>query len=265
MTPLAHKIVNELTLPLKRRAFVDAAGMLPKMESIHCFECTAVREASDSLARELYAEGGCPMSDVLAFLPAPKTWIECQYPDGLRIGTLLLDDGDGKNFQVWLAGAESSRLFSWQRGALVPYGTSSQYGTFQPILNPGGEGLVSGGDVTHLVPLVYGFLALINTPRIIGRRQHMPHAGLQKRLLRSGVQGKYPLHAWTEILLEVHPPVIDGEEHEAHLTGKRALHFCRAHLRIKNGRLERVRAHWRGDPALGMKQSRYRVVPGNTA
>ncbi len=47
-------------------------------------------------------------------------------------------------------------------------------------------------------------LALINTPRIVGQRTHAPHRGLQKRLLRGRRPiGKFPLRAWTEILLRI--------------------------------------------------------------
>lgn len=106
-------------------------------------------------------------------------------------------------------------------------------------------------------------LAMINTPRIIGRRQYMPHAGLQRRLAAAkGMVGKFPLHAWTEIKLEVRPPEEAGDaEHQTYLTGEKALHFCRAHLRVRLGKLEYVRSHWRGNPALGIKQSRYTLVP----
>jgi hypothetical protein len=74
--------------------------------------------------------------------------------------------------------------------------------------------------------------------------------------------GTFPLRAWTEIKLEVCPPKWAGDlpENETHFTGTRALHFCRAHARIRLGRLEFVRAHWRGDPALGIKRSRYRLT-----
>ena len=123
---------------------------------------------------------------------------------------------------------------------------------------------------TQFMPLVgrlsaglYGALALINTPRVIGRKQHMPHAGLQKKMAAArGMVGKFPLRGWTELTLAVSPPAVDGQEHEVRLTGGKALHFCRAHLRIRLGQVELVKPHWRGDPALGIKQTRYRVAPG---
>lgn len=113
--------------------------------------------------------------------------------------------------------------------------------------------------------VAYAILAIINSPRIVGRRTHRPHAGLQRALRRArglGV-GKFPLRGWTEIILEITPPQVDvsGRVHETRLTGRRALHFVRQHLRIRNGGLELVSAHWRGDAALGIKRSRYKVVP----
>jgi hypothetical protein len=89
---------------------------------------------------------------------------------------------------------------------------------------------------------------------------------LEKRL-REGhlIAGRYPLGAWNEILLHVTPPQeADDTEHEAHLTGSRALHFVRCHLRIRLGQLELVSAHWRGDAGLGIRRSRYRLE-GNIA
>ena len=46
MTPLAHRIVKELTLPMKRRTFKDGCNLLKNMDDIHCFECTEIKELS---------------------------------------------------------------------------------------------------------------------------------------------------------------------------------------------------------------------------
>ena len=54
---------------------------------------------------------------------------------------------------------------------------------------------------------LYAALALINSPKVIGRRQHLPHAGLERKLTKSmGMTGKFPLHAWTEIFLDIGEP-----------------------------------------------------------
>jgi len=41
----------------------------------------------------------------------------------------------------------------------------------------------------------------------------------------------------------------------------KAFHFCRGHVRrLSSGVVTRVRAHWRGDPSLGVCQADYRVA-----
>jgi hypothetical protein len=52
----------------------------------------------------------------------------------------------------------------------------------------------------------YGILSLINSPRIIGQRGHYPHGRAEReRLKKLKLIGKFPLWAWTEILLRVTP------------------------------------------------------------
>jgi hypothetical protein len=111
---------------------------------------------------------------------------------------------------------------------------------------------------------LYAVLALINSPRVIGQRQHMPHERIEREKLKAlGLVGKFPLRAWTEILLSVAPPDDRTGEpsNEAHLTGEKCLHFCRTHLRVRLGQLEYVEGHYRGNPALGFKRSRYKLEP----
>lgn len=246
MTPLALRIVKELTLPVKRRTFDDRAGLMKRMDDVHCFECTEVHD----LALELwgaFVRGGADGDRV--FLPAPKTWIEIKTPIGRRMG-FLLEERRG--------GSEATVRCSFEQGSVDEIGW---IGLRDRAWTPAQMSLEkSTADVTGLL---YALLAIINTPRIIGRRQHMPHRGLERRLTRAmGVQGKFPLNAWTEIKLQVSPPKdMSGDAStEAHLTGQKALHFCRSHIRIRLGRLEVVRSHWRGDASLGIKRSRYKLA-----
>jgi len=269
MTPLAQKIVNELTLPKKDRQFQDKAGMLDVLTEAHCFDTTAVHEIAVSLGRD-FAKHPDHVGR-LAFLPAPLTWIEFAQ-DGGRAGILLKQAcKHGEPFAAavsmaaWLP--EEGKWGSYFAGILALKGDIAERGV--PSMHWHTElDSVNHQEAARLI--TYANLALINTPRVIGRRQHLPHAGLQRKLAHAkGLVGKFPLHAWTEIKLEVTPPRLDrsatGEPHETRLTGAKALHFCRCHLRIRLGQLELVSAHWRGDPALGMKQSRYVVLPERRA
>ena len=49
MTPLAHRIVSEAVLPMKRRTFRDRCGLTDKLlDDIHCFEVSEVYDAGSA-------------------------------------------------------------------------------------------------------------------------------------------------------------------------------------------------------------------------
>ncbi len=238
MTPLAHAIAKQMTLPLRKRKPVylldKEADASPAtiVTDIHCFECSAIVD----LACDLSDSG--KLRDLIEdtfFLPAPKTWIEFRWGD-TRHGWLL---SEGKSDPMCRIILERPDKFAVREWDLTGHEDGDQ----------------------DMRGMVLAMLAMINTPKIVGRQQFMPHRGLERALTRQMGVGRFPLHAWTELKLSVSKPIEidDGEPHEAHLTGRRALHFCRAHLRIRLGQLEFVTSHWRGDPALGIKQTRYVV------
>lgn len=250
MTPLAHRVVRQLMDPQSRSAFAadDCAGLASRMDDIHCFEVSEVLPLACDLARRIGDGGG---ATEMMFLPSPRTWIEFR------------DDGNN------LVAYHLSAAPGYMEVALVfTYEGRVHTQPLYPILI--GANLEKWLDrhadqKTALLTLVQiaSFLTIINSPRCIGRVQHMPHRGLERQLLKArAMVGKFPLRAWTEIKLSVSDigKRADGTEYEAHYTGEKCLHFCRAHLRIRNGRLERVSSHWRGNPALGIKRSRYAVT-----
>lgn len=259
MTPFAMRLVKGLYEPALSAKLYDpltkAWGQNRELLSsllldIHCFECTAVRELLNEAMRDSVDRGDFNLVDAVLFLPAEKTWIEYQ-AEGRRFAFLLINIFD-----------DTARLYVFTE--------SENVGIYVGIIGLKGFAHVdyystSNDALKSFLVEIYALLSAINTPRVIGRRQHMPHRGLEKRLskLRRRM-GAFPLHAWTEIKLEISQTPEDmaltGSQ-EAHLTGERAYHFCRAHLRIRWGRLEFVRAHWRGNPSLGIKQSRYALLP----
>lgn len=239
MTPLAMRIVKELTLPVKDRRFSDQCGLVKMMSDIHCFECSEIVQYARELASKIKSSDDLPKE--LLFLPAPKTWIENRYKDGNRYAHFLCERDDG--FSIRFAGSN-------------PFSSGLNYEIVR----------FSGVTERQTLTLIC-LLAVINSPKAIGRRQHMPHRGLERELIKQQkVIGKFPLHAWTEIILDAAPPNDAASEHEveAHLTGRRARHFCRAHLRVRDGNVHFVTAHWRGDASIGIKRSRY-IVKGKAA
>lgn len=104
-------------------------------------------------------------------------------------------------------------------------------------------------------------LDLINTPGIIGMKQHDLHRGLAKQLSRIG---SYPLRGWTEIVLKTNTVHARGEPSLTGPAFHKCLHFVRSHeRRYQSGHIALIPAHWRGDPALGIKRTRYRVEPAS--
>lgn len=231
MTPLAHSIAKQALLPARKRKLVfekqeivDPASLV---SDIHCFECTEVFD----LACDLNDSGRLTeLGSERFFLPAPRTWIEHRYK-GTRTAWLISED---------------------------PF-------VFQMIVDAGDRfGLEKtplwSRDEHTMAGLVLSMLAIINTPRIVGRDVFQPHRQLA-RLWMTQLK-KTPLNAWHELKLNIAKPadIDDDEPHAAQITGRRALHFCRAHLRVRLGRLEFVTSHYRGDPSLGEKLTRYRVA-----
>lgn len=263
MTPLARKITNELTLPVKQRTFDDPATLMRQMDDVHCFECTAVDGLIQQLAQQMMDDP--KQVGRLAFLPADKTWLEVSC-DGERFGTLLrqVRGPDGQPHSACIDTA------IWGKSGFrsVPFGVLELMGSLVGGEVPSVVGPQAGWSsvqtkASQFTYYLYAAIALINSPRVVGRLQHMPHRSLERKLVaKRGLLGKFPLHAWTEIKLEVSDPKdASGEgSNEAHYTGERALHFCRAHIRIRLGRLEIVRGHWRGDASLGIRQSRYKLT-----
>lgn len=255
MTPLAHRFAKRLTLPIKKREAVNETGpALAQIADIHCFECSELNELVSDWKGEDTERAG----NTLRFLPAPKTWIEWKPIDSDVRRALLFVERNFEGFpgcDVFNYFGHHERPLSASHIGHLAYGSDD---VFVVPLRDGDSGLID----RHYIFKGAMFIAMINTPRVIGRKQHMPNRGLERKLTKGFGVGKFPLHAWHEIKLNVLKPIEidDGEPHEAHLTGRRALHFCRAHLRIRNGHVEFVTSHWRGDPALGIKQTRYRLT-----
>lgn len=260
VTPLARQIINQILVPFEKRTIRDEGDIMYKMADIHCFEISEIVSESNRLVEVKGLESITQVAEVTSFLPAPKTWIEFQSKGKQeRLGFLLEDMNEYALVSPVFLTADKFVSSKFRFG--LPFKGQSTVGTIHlETGTPENTAQIFGRMASTLI----GALAFINTPRIIGRRQHMPNRGLEKKILKDRrAPNVFPLNAWTEIILHITPPVdvSNNPSIEAHLTGQRALHFCRAHLRIQHGKLVVVKAHWRGDPALGIVQTRYKVTP----
>lgn len=255
MTPLAQKFARELTLPKKDRGLRDESGLLKRIGEFMCFELSEVRRPIAETA-QLYADTHQSNAE-LAFLPAPLTWLEWKQLSGERMAYLLEKMEGQDSAHVW--GCYENGF--WHVGALeLRASIEWQAAHRQTIIkHPAVE--IRYETWCKVCWHIYGALTLINMPRLIGRRTHLPHAGLQRKLARSkGLIGKFPLRAWTEIKLEVAAiEADDAGSVETRLTGEKAYHRVKAYFKPSLGR--EIADHWRGNPALGIVRSRYSVVP----
>jgi hypothetical protein len=222
------------------------------LNGAHFFEVTEALPLAEEVA-----DAAIKAKDSFApctFLPAPNTWLEWREINGTRYAVSFRED----------SGKAVAQLFRDVNEEYVTAGLgvlNLQIGHLESVTTDTNDDLPDK-EARRALCAAYFCLAIINSPRIVGRRVHLPHKGLARELAKASGVNIGPLHDWHEIKLEIHKPesIDDGEPHEATLTGRRALHFCRKHVRIRLGKLEYVRAHWRGDPAIGIRRARYVVT-----
>lgn len=279
MTPLAHRIIKDMTLPVKRRTMTLEPALLAHFrEEVHCFEVTAIQDLATDLKNQMLDSGLPSISG--AFLPAERTWLEWIIPDDpdekmpkARVGVMLVRCRDGFADVFETIGGDMGPRQRFGRLALsdelekisVAYPewdleTEKHYIRLDPHL-PAPH--TPDRPAYSFMWTLYALLLAINTPHITSRTQHDPHRGLAREVLaHRKLLGIFPLQAWTEITLK--PGVIDSEEqHDAvtGTTGTVALHWTRAHRRRIHGVWTMISDYWSGDGSLGIRQSRYKVVP----
>lgn len=260
MTPLAQALLNDLCLPVRKRTY-RGPPLTPLMTDIHCFEVSAIAE----LARDQLPRFVDSIQSVELRLPAEKVWLEFKVkksrgvPHDGRMAALLSQRDDQAD--VTLFTEQPNELMGSPSFVSLPLGLGGDWSAIVGASKgAGGHALPRG--TAHALLLCAAFLTMINAPKSWGRTIHQPHAGLQRKLVRSlGVNGKFPLRAWTEIRLLAGPQIANGRARDGHLSGTKALHFSRGHFAPRWGKMTWISPCWKGDASKGVKRSRYCVVP----
>ena len=271
MSPFALAILKECeavrtafgpATPPESHAYLDDLILRSRV-----FDVSAVVDLAYDLRERMFPhdETGALISqlndDTLAFLPSPKTWIEWPSRDlggqARRLAIFIQERSDGQE-----PGHAAFTAHALLRNGLIetlcepcPFYLRGveRIGLWKPKI----LGKVNPEIVFDMIWSAYPLLAIINSPRIIDRKVHRAHKGLVREMK---LHGRLPPQEWTEIVLRTTPP--KSAHHDGSvMSGKKALHFCRKHIRFRLGRLEWVSAHWRGDPAIGVVKSRYVVRP----
>ena len=249
MTPLAAKFAKELLLPERKRTCLDDAGVLTDFgPELHCFDISAIAEACyrGAIKSENMPDTLALLGD--AFLPSPVTWLE----DDKRSAFILQRVGDGR-FYLRQAGAYKGRLSSLP---IAIFGRNAA-GELDTQAAPWArrEGNISPFALSYCL---YCMLALdaINNAAVTDTVARISHKGRIRELRARGVDTRN-LQYWSEVTLLPHVA------RSGSLTGEGAskcFHFVRSHLRhITEARTTIVKAHWRGDIALGTKRTDYKA------
>jgi hypothetical protein len=191
-------------------------------------------------------------------LPAYTTWLDlsAELPAGAchkarRVGVLLTGDNEATILrgEIMIASdlsahggyAQLTGRFDLSRGMLWTTRHQDQLIEYRN----------RGGDPDLLINTVWAAIALINTPRL-SVLHHVDYAKLNKARY---AKGKVPLLSHSIVRLAIDRGEVGPSASKA--KGQAALHHVRAFLRLKRGRVELVRPHWRGDPRFGVIQHRY--------
>lgn len=103
-------------------------------------------------------------------------------------------------------------------------------------------------------------LSMMENPRLVEKQPKVVDTALQRARVKRGAR---PLSDHAEVVIHVTRKEREAREvAEAAIKAGRKLHFVRMFHRVKGGRVERVREHWRGNASLGVKPKpeRYRVT-----
>ena len=257
MTPLAQYIIKQSLLSNDKREFDDRSNMIPKMKDVHCFSLSSeVYRMSVDLCQELFTKETpvLPAFDPYLFLPFKKTWIE--FPivhegHNRRCGFLFYENEPGV-YHINMV-----------------FKSFSHIDLFVIDLRNNGDDKISFGVMTYgqepeqpfifdTVCLLLSFLYIINRNNIFYREIKQPHKGLAKKLRK--LDRDFPLHAWSEITLKVNENYKEREQSAKWLNGKRAFHWVRAHWSTRYGKPVFIGSFTRGDPALGVRNSKYKII-----
>lgn len=234
--------------------------------ALRCFEVTDIRDLAFQLAFQNEWEWASG-EDRATFSPAPLSWIELVNSNGCLQAFLLEDRPDKQASTVWpdktglLTNVRLITCFS-----LTDEGVSV-HDTFTAC-NYDGRGKVfvpqDWRDEDRVRCMAWArfcsaLCSVINTPKISNHVKHVPSEKLKRKFTRAN-KG-HPMPRWTKVTLDVAAPKVTrtASEREDEVLSGRALHLCRSFIRIRQGKLERVRSHWRGDPAFGVVRADYEV------
>jgi hypothetical protein len=252
MTPLAKRVWKRLYRPQPGRQFADAGLLRIPFASTHFFDVsdvTALAAEIGTLVNERLRDigGQC--------LPFPVTWMEFSTKEGTPCAFVLVETEDCFRAHLILVQGWFSRFI-----ATIPLDRAPSAGDVLQL----SDLALGAAELTNDTIFAFTLLHLINSDHTVvthtARRETAPIA--RSILKRSRSEGAFPLRGWTEITLTAFHHREIEENGVGGVARRVCEHWVRKHPRhLRDGRVIWIPAHKRGDKALGIKQTRYRVVP----
>lgn len=274
MTPLWRRAVRQALASRAEDVRMFGEALL---RAHHCFDLGGVEALLGATATELLGapdlQGGRKHDRIVVDLgervtfPADSFWLEwgragllCMgWAQEGRTGVALMlftepVDGAGRTLPIW-EGRSLARTQAVHIGHLMRL-PDGRFMITRPTTD------ISPGDLPpditarheQFVFNAFAALAVISSPAA-HREAIEPHRGLARDIRREVARA--PEVKASRIVLSGLAASEAGSP--AATTTPRAYHFCRAHTRLRGGKVENVRAHWRGDPAFGIRIGHYEV------
>lgn len=193
----------------------------------------------------------CPDPDIAAFSPA---WVEWDADNDLTLAVLLGDRGE----------AGLMFLYNKREGTLYDFTFTTYRDPMLRVRIKNREAHKGRTSIAEHAAAawvrVIKAIALLQSPGLLDvSERHGADEKLQKARIKAG---KRPLVDFREVVIHISRQEREARERAADYekrTGKR-LHRVRSFVRMRLGKLERVREHWRGDASNGAVGVRnYRV------
>ncbi len=286
MTPHQKELTKDWLKPIGRRHFDYQLEWMGKaIINAKAFEITEIMPLVEDMMLDYYVDGGKKINksgekialETLFFLPAQFTWIEWKFCAMQRTVDAIKDMDDPE----LLSGIAQMRLgfllFKEEQSDRIIVCTSpiagkqsfGVVGTFDGLNFEGQPKITTiyndddnrDGETSTLIARMMLALSVINSPDLLHRREHKPSGLLRDSIKSKTARSRTPfqLLPWTEIVLSINKRHEDGTTSREVVSGEKCRHYCRAHLRLWQGRLIHVKGHWRGNAELGIAQSTYRA------
>lgn len=233
------------------------------MEGVRVFKIhNDVIQVAKNLADEDDRTGKLEVAAAKIFFPFDNTWIEWQDEIGhlgFHFKGYDASHTEGKGFLAMMGHRHTQLQAMCQE---LKFDTPNY--EVEPILPPDtpfNARVDAGVLAARIKPLIFAILALINSPKVI-KQTPIDVSRINKQ---RQARGRYTFHPHHEVRLNIDKNTITTTAGHGH-GGSKALHPVKAHLRLipHRGEYIIVKSHWRGDPALGIRNTSYAVDRRNS-